>query len=235
MSSSMMTKSHTCHWPGCKKAFTRAEHPRRHALNHEQSPDGYTCERCSVHFNRPDLLSERSHTVITTLFLTEKIARHMVRHAKRDEEAGGPGLGVLETRKRTRRTPNGTIVTRPAKRQARNGTSSKNADLSSHISVDSTYEPNNGSTEPEDYPQGAPVSPPQSARLSIDHHSDLDVNESDPLLVPLLGGPYEPYVEPIPRQFGAADGSWRVSAPTEMDGDLFSMDTGISASSCSWG
>lgn len=110
-----MTKSHTCHWPGCKKAFTRAEHPRRHALNHEQSPDGYTCERCSVHFNRPDLLSERSHTVITTLFLTEKIARHMVRHAKRDEEAGGPGLGVLETRKRTRRTPNGTIVTRPAK------------------------------------------------------------------------------------------------------------------------
>lgn len=42
-----------------------------------------------------------------------------MRHAKRDEEAGGPGLGVLDTRKRTRRLPDGTIVTRPTKRQSR--------------------------------------------------------------------------------------------------------------------
>lgn len=43
----------------------------------------------------------------------------MARHAKRDEEAGGPGLGILETRKRTRRGPDGTIITRPTKKQAR--------------------------------------------------------------------------------------------------------------------
>lgn len=43
----------------------------------------------------------------------------MARHAKRDEEAGGPGLGVLETRKRTRRGPDGSIITRPTKKQAR--------------------------------------------------------------------------------------------------------------------
>lgn len=158
----------------------------------------------------------------------------MVRHAKRDEEAGGPGLGVLETRKRTRRTPNGTIVTRPAKRQARNGTSSEHADLSSHIFIDSTYEPDHGSTEPEDYPQGLPVCPPQSARLSNDHHSDLDVNESDPLLVPIMpSGPYEPFFESIPGQFDAADGSRGASVPTEMDRGFLSMDTGMSASSCS--
>lgn len=52
-------------------------------------------------------------------------ARHMLRHAKRDEEAGGPGLGVLDTRKRTRRLPDGTIVTRPTKRQNRTSTANR--------------------------------------------------------------------------------------------------------------
>ncbi|KAL1959978.1 hypothetical protein VTO42DRAFT_646 [Malbranchea cinnamomea] len=67
-------KNHFCDWPGCGKGFTRAEHLRRHALNHRSSGTTW---------------------------------RHMARHAKRDEEAGGPGLGVLETRKRTRRGPDG--------------------------------------------------------------------------------------------------------------------------------
>lgn len=49
-------KNHVCQWPNCRKSFTRAEHLRRHSLNHEQSREGYTCERCFVHFNRPDLL-----------------------------------------------------------------------------------------------------------------------------------------------------------------------------------
>ncbi|KAL2388685.1 hypothetical protein RJ035_003024 [Blastomyces gilchristii] len=93
-------KTHVCSYPGCSKRFTRAEHLRRYALNHKNEDN--TCERCGVHFNRPDLLG-----------------RHMVRHAKRDEEAGGPGLGVLETRKRTRRGPDGTIITKPTKKQAR--------------------------------------------------------------------------------------------------------------------
>lgn len=49
-------KNHPCEYPGCDKSFTRAEHLRRHALNHEQPRKGFTCKRCTVHFQRPDLL-----------------------------------------------------------------------------------------------------------------------------------------------------------------------------------
>lgn len=49
-----LIKSHVCDFPGCGKTFTRAEHLRRHALNHQQ--DDNSCERCGVHFTRPDLL-----------------------------------------------------------------------------------------------------------------------------------------------------------------------------------
>lgn len=51
-------EKHPCQHPGCSKSFTRAEHLRRHALNHEQARNGYTCERCSVHFQRSDLLGK---------------------------------------------------------------------------------------------------------------------------------------------------------------------------------
>ncbi|KAH8429165.1 C2H2 finger domain transcription factor [Aspergillus melleus] len=182
-------KTHACQWPNCQKTFTRAEHLRRHALNHEQARNGYTCERCSVHFNRPDLLS-----------------RHMLRHAKRDEEAGGPGLGVLETRKRTRRAGDGSIVTRPAKRQARRP-SHATASLS-----DDTDHP----------PHGAPVSPPGSAS----DHPSLSLDETDPLLAPMMaGGPFEPFVEPIPGQFDAADGSWSLGLEPQGLADGFGLDT----------
>lgn len=51
-------KNYACEYPGCGKSFTRSEHLRRHALNHEQPRNGLTCERCSVHFRRPDLLGK---------------------------------------------------------------------------------------------------------------------------------------------------------------------------------
>lgn len=55
-------KTHACQYPSCTKSFTRAEHLRRHALNHEQPRHGFTCERCSVHFQRPDLLGKKDLT-----------------------------------------------------------------------------------------------------------------------------------------------------------------------------
>ena len=64
-------KSHVCQHSGCTKSFTRAEHLRRHALNHEQPRNGYTCERCSVHFQRADLLgteSDRKHNLALSNF-----------------------------------------------------------------------------------------------------------------------------------------------------------------------
>ncbi|KAL4802005.1 major facilitator superfamily domain-containing protein [Aspergillus unguis] len=181
-------KKHACSHPGCSKAFTRAEHLRRHSLNHdtEAGSTGYTCQRCLTHFSRPDLLT-----------------RHMTRHEKKDAEAGGAGKGVLETRKRMRRAEDGRIVVRPPKRQNRQKQSQFPCQSSTSGSASASVSVSGLSDHP-----GAPVSPPGSAggehALSIDE--DLD---SDPLLAPMMpGGPFEPYVEPIPGQFDAADGSW---------------------------
>ncbi|PLN85668.1 MFS general substrate transporter [Aspergillus taichungensis] len=185
-------KNHVCQWPNCRKSFTRAEHLRRHSLNHEQSRDGYTCERCFVHFNRPDLLYE---------------------------EAGGPGMGVLETRKRTRRAGDGTIITRPRKRQCQpdcsESTTASSVSVTSGPDLAQISLDLNGQT-----PHGAPVSPPGSAS----DQPSLCLDDHDPLLAPMMpGGPFEPFVEPIPGQFDAADGAWSVG----MDGssDFFSVDT----------
>ncbi|KAI9926977.1 hypothetical protein MW887_003357 [Aspergillus wentii] len=126
----------------------------------------------------------------------------MMRHAKRDEEAGGPGLGVLETRKRTRRADDGSIITRPHQNQSR---ARSTVSLSASEQLD------------DDQPHGAPISPPGSGM----DHSALSIDENDPLLAPMMpNNPFEPYVEPIPGQFDAADGSWG-----SMDTDIFNMDT----------
>lgn len=60
-----LPKSHACQIEGCGKKFTRAEHLRRHALNHEV--DDNSCDRCSVHFSRPDLLG-KYHSAVDTKF-----------------------------------------------------------------------------------------------------------------------------------------------------------------------
>lgn len=66
--SNNMKKDHICRHPGCNRSFTRAEHLRRHALNHEQPRSGFTCERCSVHFKRSDLLGEHKNIPNQTCF-----------------------------------------------------------------------------------------------------------------------------------------------------------------------
>ncbi|KAJ5894356.1 hypothetical protein N7495_006047 [Penicillium taxi] len=192
-------KAHACHYPGCSKSFTRAEHLRRHYLNHEQPRDGFTCERCSVHFRRPDLLE-----------------RHMQRHTRRDEEAGGPGLGVLKTRKRTRRARDGSIVVRPLLREIQ----------SARRSTVSTTSSDRGLVieDLKDHSDDlAPVSPPGSGTDQNSLSMDA-IDENDPFLAPMMpGGPFEPYVEPIPGQFDAADGSFNNGM--EEVGNFSSMDT----------
>ncbi|KAH6672567.1 fungal-specific transcription factor domain-containing protein [Halenospora varia] len=86
-------KKYVCKHEDCNKAFTRSDHLQRHSLSHGLGDS--TCPRCSVHFNRPDLLD-----------------RHMARHKQKDDEAGGYGLGVMETRKRLWRDADGNIVTK---------------------------------------------------------------------------------------------------------------------------
>ncbi|KAG8162530.1 hypothetical protein KVR01_008295 [Diaporthe batatas] len=87
-------KRFECTHEGCNKRFTRLEHMQRHALNHSGAGD-FTCARCSAHFRRPDLLD-----------------RHMNRHRQRDEEAGGPGFGTLDTRKRSWKAADGSVVSK---------------------------------------------------------------------------------------------------------------------------
>lgn len=80
----------------------------------------------------------------------------------------------------------------------------------------------------EDLPvQGGPISPPTSgtdfASLSLEEPDPL---LADPLLAPMMpGGPFEPYVEPIPGQFDAADGSFSVGLGGMTD--LLGLDTGM--------
>ncbi|KAJ5770030.1 uncharacterized protein N7511_002081 [Penicillium nucicola] len=49
---------HACEFPGCSKVFTRAEHRRRHELNHNPEAS-YRCTQsgCNKSFHRPDLLA----------------------------------------------------------------------------------------------------------------------------------------------------------------------------------
>ncbi|KAL1845959.1 hypothetical protein Plec18170_009432 [Paecilomyces lecythidis] len=57
------------------------------------------------------------------------------------------------------------------------------------------------------------------------------LNSPEPFLAPVVpGGPYEPYVEPLPGQFDAADGSWQTHSGGG-DGiydDFFNLDTATS-------
>ncbi|KAJ5257237.1 hypothetical protein N7478_013341 [Penicillium angulare] len=135
----------------------------------------------------------------------------MLRHDKRDEEAGGPGLGILKTRKRTRRAGDGTIVVRPSQREIR----------SAALSANSTASSDRGMTEDgEDFADQEPLSPPVSGT----DPTSLSIDENDPFLAPMMpAGPFEPYVEPMPGQFDAADGSFSVGL--DGMGDFFGMDT----------
>lgn len=67
-----------------------------------------------------------------------------------------------------------------------------------------------------------PLSPP----ISGTDHNSLSIDGNDSLLAPMMpGGPFEPFVEPVPGQFDAADGSFNMG----LDGmsDFFGMDTGM--------
>jgi len=125
-------KKFGCTHPGCGKSFSRSEHLHRHALNHKDGNN--TCLRCSAHFRRRDLLD-----------------RHMTRHKEKDDEAGGPDLGILATRKRLWRDSDGNIVNarRPSYTQEgakRRSISSQSRRENSTYSTATTSDENDGLT-----------------------------------------------------------------------------------------
>ncbi|KAK6088033.1 hypothetical protein SCUP234_01099 [Seiridium cupressi] len=132
-------KSFLCSHPGCGKRFSRLEHQRRHEYNH--GVGDATCPRCSAHFKRPDLLE-----------------RHLNRHRQKDEEAGGEGYGILNTRKRAWKAPDGSVVPKKPSVTAQQ-TSHNQPSRQNQSDIVSSGQENNA---------GIPISPPASTGHS-DH------------------------------------------------------------------
>ncbi|KAL3470538.1 hypothetical protein BJX99DRAFT_48139 [Aspergillus californicus] len=70
---------HACEYPGCNKVFTRAEHKRRHELNH--NPEAlYRCTQsgCRKSFHRSDLLTRHMerHELEAQMESTARWERH---------------------------------------------------------------------------------------------------------------------------------------------------------------
>ncbi|KAH9212205.1 fungal-specific transcription factor domain-containing protein [Leptodontidium sp. 2 PMI_412] len=138
-------KEFQCTFGSCTKSFSRAEHLHRHALNHDETKGVNTCERCNAVFKRKDLLD-----------------RHMSRHREKDAEAGGEGMGKLQTRKRLWRDSNGTVVAkrRPELEKPKSSTRTKRTSRKETAGIETNTYFNH---------ESAPLSPPGSME---DHASN---------------------------------------------------------------
>lgn len=59
---------HACEFPGCNKVFTRAEHRRRHELNHNpEASFPCTYDSCRKAFHRSDLLQRHMERQYVTI------------------------------------------------------------------------------------------------------------------------------------------------------------------------
>lgn len=177
-------KKHVCQWPECGRSFSRSDHLQRHMLNH--SSEGRTCPRCRAHFKRPDLLGTEcpfphnchgsgslwhcTSTIIPGTVTDPNPDRHMMRHKQRDEEAGGEGLGVIETRKRMWRDIDGNIVSqRPSLPNQAQRTSAQ---------VSQEQSPSNRSSQPAPEVQAPPSQPgnevlPESSEQSAQYRIEV--------------------------------------------------------------
>lgn len=153
-------KRFECTHPGCNKRFTRMEHMQRHSLNHTAGDSA--CPRCSATFKRPDLLGNQTLSTMQGLRYSADLPpleRHMNRHRQRDQEAGGPGCGTLDTRKRSWKAPDGSVVQKRPRQEPAEATGSWAASgLESSIQV---------------------VSPPVSDEGQGGHHYQLDADNED--------------------------------------------------------
>ncbi|KIW24993.1 uncharacterized protein PV07_10669 [Cladophialophora immunda] len=205
--SSNRPKKYMCSYEGCEKAFTRSDHLQRHMLNHGDGSS--TCPRCGLHFKRPDLLD-----------------RHMVRHRQRDEEAGGEGFGIIESRKKLWKDANGNIV----KKRPPPG------EICKVSAKKSTTDPNNHnqSAFAEGYNSQAlhaePPSPPKSM-LSVESFEQLTHQLPD---LPDEEDFMDSTVAPNMFDF-LANSSWGLTSAASLNiaddmpfGDMFNPDTASS-------
>jgi hypothetical protein len=94
--------------------------------------------------------------------------RHMARHKEKDDEAGGEGLGRLQTRKRLWRDSTGAVVTKRRPEHEKRSVSSTPA--SKRLKVrDHSFKSTNGISDQID----VPISPSPSAGEHISNRSDV--------------------------------------------------------------
>ncbi|KAL8668083.1 MAG: hypothetical protein Q9202_000061 [Teloschistes flavicans] len=92
-------KVHACEHPGCNKVFTRAEHRKRHEVNHNPEPK-YPCHfaDCRKPFQRADLLArhmEKQHELPVGVPRTSRSQRSISETSSNPAVGGGmpPALG----------------------------------------------------------------------------------------------------------------------------------------------
>ena len=148
----------------------------------------------------------------------------MARHQQKDEEAGGDGLGVIETRKKSWKDANGSIVSkRPARSNASNATKRQVVEGGTQQSPAGPIGQESHASRNDE-----PISPPGSI-LNSDYIAYLSNQHLD-----LDGGQDVTEQVPLPDMFTfLANSTWdtqitlpddaHLNAPFQ---DMFSADTG---------
>ena len=109
--------------------------------------------------------------------------RHMMRHKEKDEEAGGEGLGILQTRKRLWRDSSGAVVAKRRQEYEKSNRSSSRSKSTSTAANSTEKSPSAAFNE-----MNAPISPPgsslghsslepesvSSAELNLGHQASTD-------------------------------------------------------------
>lgn len=154
----------------------------------------------------------------------------MARHRQKDEEAGGEGLGVIESRKKLWRDAEGNIVNkRPAQGEACRVSAKKQA-------TDGNYPHHTGSTittegcNPQTMIDAEPLSPPKSmlSAESLDHFShQLPELPDDQDFIDHTAGP--DMFDFLANSSWGSHTSSSLGIPGEMPmDDMFNPDTGKS-------
>lgn len=155
------------------------------------------------------------------------VDRHMARHRRKDEEAGGEGLGVIETRKKLWRDTDGNIVSkRPGEPDA--GKTRKKHATESISSGQTTLIDGYGTRMAPSALHAEPLSPPRSM-MSAESFERLSQQ------LPVLADDHD-FIEPASGQDMLdflANASWGSQTSASLNiqddmplDDLFNPDTG---------
>lgn len=150
-------------------------------------------------------------------WLTVLLERHMERHRRKDTEAGGPGCGVLDTRKRSWKAADGSVVEkRPCIRcqpEAQQIPSPESSEQSEHLDQCARDTEN----WVQEHQPGPELHCQQPADLGPPDHNNSPPFDLDP--VPQFEYPFQPALAQQNHQTGF-DQSWADSIDPNLDPNL---------------